>query len=260
MRRHPRADKAHTDSSAKQALNPEDEKAAQLAAALAKLKDPPAPAALIGSAVKAGESPHTAEQRAEPRTATPQDASKDAGDVDILEKTQQVAAPLLKKAAAITEAVKEQLTQDGPLEAKDLLKLGEVIKRKEQPAPEPAIKTQTIAPTNPDPEAAIVTQIAEKQRVADAEVAAAEAKKWHVEKADIHEAKLNKAKMYKLTAYWLGAIPAAFILYALIRLTLGSHVRGVVGVIIMAPMYIMGLYGLFGWIPLMLEYLKTQKR
>ncbi len=76
-----------------------------------------------------------------------------------------------------------------------------------------------------------MTQIAEKQRVADAEVAAAEAKKWHVEKADIHEAKLNKAKMYKLTAYWLGAIPAAFILYTLIRLTLGSHVRGMWGLL-----------------------------
>lgn len=268
MARHHKADKSHTQDSAGAVPTPGDEQAAALAAALAKLKDPPPPQALVGSVVQAGGSvqPSAGAHHGSTPASAPAQRS---GSPTPTHQTHQTPpehphpehVPVLEKAAAVTEALKTQLSQDGPLDPKDLLKLAAVLKQKQPPAPpEPAIKTETIVPTAPEPDATIAFQIAEKKRIAEAEAAAAEAEKWHVEQAKIHERKLDKPKMYKLAAYWLAAIPVAFILYWLARLIGGNHLRGIIGLVVMLPIYLLGIYGLVGWIPLMLEYLKTQKR
>lgn len=254
MKRHHSSDVPSSDTSARGAQTPEDEKAAHIAAALAKLKDPPHPSALIGQVVKAGEEP-VRQYVTSPTEVTPASPvytdsleSQITGSIPVRSQEQELPQPA------------EPAKKSGPLDPKELLRFGELLKQKQPPPPEPTIKAEVFAPTNPDPEATIAFQIAEKKRLEEEAAAAIEAEKWHVNQAKIHEVKLDKQKMYKLVAFWLGAIPAAFIMYGLVRLIGGSHVRGLVGFLVMLPIYLLGMYGLFGWVPLMLEYLKTQKR
>ena len=232
----------------------------------------PPPESIIGAVIKAGGAETSVQTPHEPQTASPHqthaapntadahEAPQKAGEHDIVEKAQEAAKPILKKAAVVTEALKDELLKDGPLDPKDLLKLGEIIKQKEQAKElESPIKTETIAPTAPDPEATIAFHIAEKKRVEETEAAAREAEKWHVTPAEIKEKHLDKRQLYKLLGLWLGAIPVAFIIYTVARLIAGTGLRGIVGFIVMTPVYVIGLYGLVGWIPVMLLYMRTRK-
>ncbi len=228
-----------------------DDEAARIAAALAKLKDPPKPEALVGSVVTAGSSP-AKYLRSDQED---QESSVDSSQAAVRKTTEHT---VVKKAVAVTKTLKTQLTKDGPLDAKDLLKLGEIMKQKSTP-PEPVAKAETIAPTNPDPQAAIAFQIAEKKRAEEEATAAVEAEKWHVEQAKIQEATLNKPKLYRLAAYWLCAIPTAFLLYQVVQLVDEGGPRGFVGFLVMLPIYGIGFYGVVGWVPLVLEYLKVKR-
>lgn len=273
MKRHHKSDSLQSSQSSAEAVTPEDEKAASIAAALAKLKDPPSPQSIVGAVIKAGETEMPVQAHNEPQAVVlpqqtkPTSSSAEVHDTlqkpidhDSIHKAQETPKPLLKKAAAVTEALKSELLKDGPLDPKDLLKLGEIIKQNEKAKEaEAPIKTETIAPTAPDPEATIAFQIAEKKRIEAAEAAAREAEKWHVTPAKIKERQLNKKQLYKLLGLWLGAIPTAFILYTLARLIAGENLRGLLGFIIMTPIYAIALYGLVGWIPLVLLYMRTRK-
>jgi hypothetical protein len=93
----------------------------------------------------------------------------------------------------------------------------------------------------------------------EAEAAAEEAGKWHVTPVAILEKKLDKKKFYKLLGLWLGALPVGFIMYSLVHLVARNGLHGFLGLVVMLPIYVIWLYGIIGWIPVMLEYLKTQK-
>ena len=116
-----------------------------------------------------------------------------------------------------------------------------------------------IAPTNPDPEAAIATHIAQKKKAEEADAAAIEAEKWHVSQAKIHEKTLDTKGLYRLIALWLGAIPVAFILYKITQALGADKATGIGRYLYIAPIYLIAMYSLVGWIPVVLLYMRTRK-
>jgi hypothetical protein len=223
---------ARHDQETQQNATSKDQESDNLAAALARLKDPPKAEALIGSVVSAGQTASTAHATPASQAAPP--------------KTPQVNQ-------------KKKHSPKGKLSPTDIAALAKLVQRKEAATQSPEPPSQLIAPTNPDADATIAAHVAEKQREADAVAAVQEAEKWHVEKAQIKEPVLGKHRLYILLGLWLAAVPLALVLYAVISFVASSALHGALGTLIMLPMYALGIYGLVGWIPLVLLYMKTQK-
>lgn len=262
----------------------EDAKTANLQAAFAKIKYPPPVVSMVGAVVHAngkveGQHPTSSPpspQNASPLPQTPVPAATTVAKTPAPEKTSNETAsaaptPVQAKLIPAAEnpvALASQTastptpipkTHEGPLSKKELTALGDFLKQKKKtPTPNTAA-TPVIAPTDPDPEAAIATHIAQKKKAEEAEAAALEAEKWHVSQAKIHEKTLDSKELYRLIALWLGAIPVAFILYKITQALGADKATGVGRYLYIAPIYLIAMYSLVGWIPVVLLYMRTRK-
>ena len=111
-----------------------------------------------------------------------------------------------------------------------------------------------IIPTNPEADAAIPAAAAERELERAAAEAAAREKQFDVVPATFVETPLNRRLIYTLIAAWLGAVPVALIIYALTS----AKVSGVLGALISAVEYLLAIYSLLGWVPLMVLYIKRR--
>lgn len=262
----------------------EDAKTANLQAAFAKIKYPTPVVSMVGAVVHADgkvEGRHPISAPASPQNAlpipqTPVPAATTVAKTPAPEKTSNEtasAAPTPVQAKLIPEAenpvalstqtastpTPTPKTHEGPLSKKELSALGDFLKQKKKaPTPKTAA-TPVITPTNPDPEAAIATHIAQKKKAEEAEAAAIEAEKWHVSQAKIHEKTLDSKELYRLIALWLAAIPVAFILYKITQALGADKATGIGRYLYIAPIYLIAMYSLVGWIPVVLLYMRTRK-
>lgn len=262
----------------------EDAKTANLQAAFAKIKYPPPVVSMVGAVVHAdgkveGQrpiSPPASPQNASPIPQTLVPAATTVAKTSVPEKpsnetvlaaptpaqakvTPEVENPVALSTQAASTPTPTPKTHEGPLSKKELSALGEFLKQKKKaPTPNTAA-TPVIAPTNPDPEAAIATHIAQKKKAEEADAAAIEAEKWHVSQAKIHEKTLDSKELYRLVALWLGAIPVAFILYKITQALGADKATGIGRYLYIAPIYLIAMYSLVGWIPVVLLYMRTRK-
>ncbi|QQS69576.1 hypothetical protein IPP75_00280 [Candidatus Saccharibacteria bacterium] len=207
----------------------EDAKTANLQAAFAKIKYPPPVVSMVGAVVHADgkvEGRHPISSPASPQNAspipqTPVPAATTVAKTPAPENppnetvptpptpAQVKVAPEAENPVALatqTASAPTSKTHEGPLSKKELTALGEFLKQKKKaPAPK-TVATPVIAPTNPDPEAAIASHIAQKKKAEEADAAAIEAEKWHVSQAKINEKTLDSKELYRLIALWLAAI------------------------------------------------------
>lgn len=201
-----------------------------LGGALDKIKDPPRPENLVGTVVRA--------------------------DGVVMPPTQSRTETVAKKA---NSSVSPHPEGDGEFSPAELSAYASLIKKKPS-VPQPlAVSAEVIMPTNPDDDAIVAAQVAEMKREADAKHAATEADKWNVDKANIAEPKLDKRQLYVLGVLWIGAVPCALIVYELLN-TRTSDAVGGGGTFVMIIVYLLGFYGLVGWVPLVLRYIKMRKR
>lgn len=256
----------------------EDEKTVHLQAALSKIKDPMPAVSMVGAVVHA-------DGKVEGLRPVAQDASHKAAPVRQASAPGAASAPLATtqskpvaepgsvtpisvpsqpvttaaqpEAALPVEPAKE--SSNGPLDWKELTALGDFLKQQKKEPAQSVAAAPVIAPTNPDPEAAIPTHIAHKKKTEEAEAAAAEAKKWHVTKAKIHEKTIDHKRMYRLIGLWIGAIPVAFLLYLLAQALGADKITGIGRYIFIVPIYLIAAYSLVGWIPVMLLYMGSRK-
>ncbi|MCA9326981.1 hypothetical protein KDA14_00450 [Candidatus Saccharibacteria bacterium] len=133
----------------------------------------------------------------------------------------------------------------------------DVLKRKKPKAPANEVTAETIAPTNPDPESAIMVAAAERERERAEAEAAAKAKKFDVTPVQFQERKLNRRLFVVLACLWLAAVPAAMILYGVAYSEDGVS-SAVVGRLVTLITFMLGTYGLLGWIPLMVLYMRRR--
>lgn len=262
----------------------EDAKTANLQAAFAKIKYPPPVVSMVGAVVHAdgkveGQrpiSPPASPQNASPipqtlvpaattvaKTSVPEKPSNETASAATTpvqakpaHEAQSPVAPAPQTTSTSTPTPK---THEGPLSKKELTALGDFLKQqKKAPLPKTQV-TPVIAPTNPDPEAAIASHIAQKKKAEEAEAAALEAEKWHVSQAKIHEKTVDSKELYRLIALWLGAIPVAFILYKITQALGADKATGIGRYLYIAPIYLIAMYSLVGWIPVVLLYMRTRK-
>lgn len=256
-----------------------DEKSAQLEAALAKIKYPTPLEKIVGTVVQSGgqakQEPSSAKASLESsvsKTAaiSALDASKDS-------KSEPAQAPPEESGASgsqpslptpqteVTHTVPgtDPTTEPkGPLSTKELHALGKFLKQKQQKQDTHTgqqFVAPTIAPTNPDPDATIAQHISEKQKAQEKLAAEEEAKKWHVTQARIVEQKLDTKKVKEMITYWLGSLALSIVLYVLAHAFHADSAGGFVQVLVMVPIYLLALYGVAGWIPLMLLYMRNRK-
>lgn len=133
----------------------------------------------------------------------------------------------------------------------------EVLTRKKPKAPANDLASETIAPTNPDPESALLVAAAEKERARVEAEAAANEKKFDVTPAHFQEHQFNRRPFIVLACLWLAAVPVAMILYAVAYGEDGAS-SAVIGRLTTLITYILGAYGLLGWIPLVLLYMRRR--
>lgn len=129
-----------------------------------------------------------------------------------------------------------------------------ILKRNEKPPQPNTPPAETIQPTHIDPDAAIPAAIAEIEKEKAAQAAAEQAKKFEVTPAQFVETQIDRRHVYILAGAWLGAVPLAIIVYVLTR----SVKPGFINDLITLIEYALGLYGLLGWVPLMVLYMKRR--
>ena len=108
-----------------------------------------------------------------------------------------------------------------------------------------------VTPTNPEPDALIAEHIAEKERAATER----RSENASFPQATFAQQKIDRRRLYQLGAIWLCAVPLASGLYGLLHLLLGERISEPLGNTLMVAVYVCGLYGLVGWIPLVLLYI-----
>lgn len=260
----------------------EDAKTANLQAAFAKIKYPPPVVSMVGAVVHADgkvEGQHPISSPASPQSASPIPqtpvpaattvAKTPAPENPSSETVPAAPTPVQAKVAPEAEnpvtlapqtaSTPTLKTHEGPLSKKELTALGDFLKQKKKTSTPKTAATPVIAPTDPDPEAAIATHIAQKKKAEEADAAAIEAEKWHVSQAKIHEKTLDSKELYRLIALWLGAIPVAFILYKITQALGADKATGIGRYLYIAPIYLIAMYSLVGWIPVVLLYMRTRK-
>ncbi|QQS19693.1 hypothetical protein IPL85_05510 [Candidatus Saccharibacteria bacterium] len=254
-----------------------DEKTASLEAALAKIQYPPPAETMVGAVIQANSNQvaNTAQVAAQPALSElkPQELAPEAKQSDPLpaHKPKSVSPaphanlpvpPPVRTQVQSNDPVQPAKTNHlGPLDSKELLALGTFLKTKKQKTvvQQSPIKTDTIAPTNPDPYATISTHIADKKKAEQARAAEEDENKWHVTKAKIHEPTLDIKKVYRYSAYWGGSMVLAAISYTATRIFGVDDLHSLLQAIIMLPIYLLGLYGVAGWIPVVLLYIRNRK-
>lgn len=219
------------------------DKAAQIEAALAKLHDPPRAESLIGTVISAGQpqrQPPVEIQTGIPVGGHAQLPKQSAGQD--LSSVQHTKAP------------------KGPLNAADLRKLGKLLpSAKTSKTTQPSSASFVIAPTAPEPDAPIPAAAAEVAREAEAARLAEEARHVKAAPAQFDELHLDMHRMYVYGGLWLAAIPVAMIVYVLSGVIPGGRSPGIVDFICLALEYVLGIYGLVGWVPLVLLYRKRRR-
>ncbi|PID30953.1 hypothetical protein CSA80_00555 [Candidatus Saccharibacteria bacterium] len=256
-----------TSASGSKPASAKDESESHLEAALAKIQSPPPMSSMVGAVIHAdgsvegGRSPSTSPASPPPPPATQQKTapSRSVAPAKAAAKAAPPPEPALpKRSSSVPAAHAQKIKHHGPLDKKELLALGDFLKQQKRADSTPSLATPIIAPTAPDPDAAIPALIAEQKKTLEAKAAEEDAKKWHVTKVDIHDRTINMKKMYRYGAVWIGAVPLAVVMYYSAQ-ALGDSLQGTARQLFFVAIYVIAGYVLVGWIPLVLEYLKAQK-
>lgn len=252
-----------------------DEKELHLEAAFAKIKYPPPVETLVGTVIQAGSTamskptPTASSMNTESeKSAQSAQQNKPVAQNPTMPSEHAITTPQTSHAASSVQpsevaSQRSAATEPtGPLSPGELHALGTFLKQKQQEKPPEASKSakeNTITPTNPDPEATIALQVAEKKKAEVALAAEEEEKKWHVTQANIIDHQVDTKKIYVGIAYWLGSLLAAVVLYFLSQTFRIDDANNLVQILIMTPIYLLALYGVAGWIPVMLLYMRNRK-
>ena len=227
---------------------PQNDKADRITAALAKIQDPPAAAVLPGAVVKAGMTTMPSQRPAMP---PPQP-----------EPAEDVARPLAASPGEPTASETKTETPSSHAKFPQLssFNASELKKLRRSTTPEKDV-AQVYAPTNPEADATIALHAAEQKKQAAAVAAAAAKNASRVPHDELFSPQMvsQKKRFILLAAGWLAAVPVAFGVYTIVRTVTHDQLRGFAGLLAMTPVYLLGLYGLVGWIPLVLLYIKTQR-
>lgn len=155
---------------------------------------------------------------------------------------------------------KKQYILQHPAEA--MAVLGQKYVMHQEPIPKPEYHPKTVAPTQIEKDATIAAaaEALRKEREAQAAAEAAkreiEAKRYHASDNPLHVIAGSKKKYVIALAMWLAAVPLAIILYSLVSVIFKYNVPLAVNVSVTIILYPLGIYGLLGWIPLVVFYMR----
>lgn len=218
--------------------------AEQINAALAKLKDPPRAGSLVGTVVNAGQQPS-------PASDVVVRVSEDTTLVHAA-----IAQPTPHRPPLLASSPATSVTK-GPLAGADLKQLSRLLYSTKPANLDGVQSAHVIAPTAPDADAAIpkaAAEVAYEEQLARQEE---ESKHIKAAPAAFVEPSIKMRPLYMYGGLWLSAIPVALILYMLSGVIPGGRSPGIVDFVFMVVEYALGLYGLVGWVPLVLLYRKS---
>lgn len=124
---------------------------------------------------------------------------------------------------------------------------------------EPAPVHGVIVPTQIEPDAPIAAARQEIQ--AQQQPHPPEAPKvYHPSLAKTAPAKSRKSKYIVLTSLWLLGVPLAMIANAIVISSQAEQLPELIKFALVLVSYVSGLYGVLGWIPLALCYMRDQRK